>query len=122
MIAPVLARRSFLSGLATLPLIGGGVTLIGKVAAPVPLMDVAAAPFLGDPRERARYAWEAFSAAMRELTTDAHGWRVQGGETVPFGYVAGGSYLRTQRVDYLPDTEPRCPRLIVEQGHDLNIA
>ena len=37
---PTLARRGFLSGLASLPLIGGGVTLIGQpTAAAVPVTD-----------------------------------------------------------------------------------
>ena len=78
----MLERRGLLRGLVSLPLIGGGVTLIGRPAARVPLVDVAAAPLLDDPHQRARYAWEAFSAAMREITADTDGWRVQGGEDV----------------------------------------
>ena len=54
--------------LRTLPLIGGGVTLIGRATAVhVPLQQALAAPDLMGPKERARYAWSAFSAAAREL-------------------------------------------------------
>ena len=78
----MLERRNLLRGLVSLPLIGGGVTLIGRPAARVPLTEVAVAPLLDDPRQRARYAWEAFSAAMRDVTAGADGWRVQGGEDI----------------------------------------
>ena len=75
-------RRSFLRGLVSLPLIGSGVTLIGCPAAAVPLVQAAALPAFDDPRQRASYAWEAFSAAMREVTAGADGWSVQGGDRV----------------------------------------
>lgn len=125
----MLERRTFLRGLATLPLIGGGVTLIGRPAAPVPLADVAVAPILADPRERARYAWEAFSAAMREITAGSHGWvvigaaerkphpGVCGGHSVP-----GGSFLRVGSVHYTTGEDPRCPRLIVERHREIDLA
>ena len=84
----MLERRGFLRGLVSIPLIGGGVTLIGRLSAPVPLTRCAAAPIMTGPYDRARYAWEAFSAAMREITADAHGWNVQGGQnTVSVGYM-----------------------------------
>ena len=75
-------RRSFLRGLVSLPLIGGGVTLIGAPSAPVPLIQAAALPAFDDPRQRARYAWEAFSAAMREVTAGADAWSISGGERI----------------------------------------
>ena len=76
----MMERRNLLRGLVSLPLIGGGVTLIGRPAARVPLADVAVAPLLDNPRQRARYAWRAFSAAMQEVHADAHGWQVSGGQ------------------------------------------
>lgn len=73
-------RRGFLRGLVSLPLIGGGVALIGRPAAPVPIVEAMGAPMLGDPRERARYAWQAFSTAMWEVVpADAHGWLISRG-------------------------------------------
>ncbi len=91
-------RRAFLTGLVSLPLIGGGVTLIGRPAAAVPLVQAAALPSLDDPRQRARYAWEAFSAAMRELTADADGWRVEGVEMPAFGNVRNTVAIRRTEV------------------------
>ena len=58
-------------------------TLIGRPAAAVPLVQVVAAPnLMGDPRQRAQYAWEAFSAAMRDLSAPHPGWFMRGGERV----------------------------------------
>jgi len=112
-------RRSFLRGLVSLPLIGGGVTLIGRPSAPVPLVQAAAMPALGDPAERARYAWEAFSGAMRELTADAHGWRILGaGEVRGHGYVAANSYLKLAAVHYETGVE-HSPSLIVERHEEI---
>ena len=125
MSADHLPRRGFLRGLGlvSLPLIGGGVTLIGKPAATVPLLQAAAAPMLSDPRERARYAWEAFSAAMREITADADGWLVMGaGERKPFGHLPGGSFLTLKSVHYRPGNEPQAPLLIVEKWRDIDLA
>ncbi len=113
-------RRTFLRGLVSLPLIGGGVTLVGIPGAPVPLSQAMAVPALGNPRERARYAWEAFSGAMDELTVNAHGWRITGaGNTRGCGYVEPYSFLRTVAVHYVRDTEPRCPGLIVERNEEI---
>jgi len=115
-------RRHFLRGLVTLPLIGGGVTLIGRPSAPVPLVQAAAMPALGNPAERARYAWEAFSGAMRDLTVSADGWRITGaGDVRGCGYVEPYSFLRTVAVHYERDTEPRCPGLIVERHREIDL-
>lgn len=103
------SRRGFLRGLTTLPLIGGGVTLIGRPAKAVPLFQAVAAPnLLEDPRQRARYAWEAFAAAMRDVTASAHGWHVCGGEQVrAVGYMpAHPAWCRPAAV-YLEPMEPR---------------
>ncbi len=114
-------RRTFLGGLVSLPLIGGGVTLIGQPSAPVPLVQAAALPALGDPRQRARYAWEAFSGAMRELTADAHGWRVLGaGDVRGHGYIEPYTYLNLAAVHYATGTE-RCSSLIVERHREFDL-
>lgn len=97
-------RRGFLRGLVSLPLIGGGVTLIGRAAAqPMPIVEaMAAAPTFASPRERARYAWAAFSSAMRDLTADAHGWVITGaGERKPYRNLEGGAFLNVQVLHYL---------------------
>jgi len=115
-------RRSFLRGLVTLPLIGGGVTLIGQPSAPVPLVQAAAMRTLDDPRQRARYAWQAFSSAMSDLTASADGWRILGAGVVRgCGYVEPGSFLRTVAVHYVRDTEPRCRGLIVERHREIDL-
>jgi len=75
---------------------------------------------LDDPRQRARYAWEAFSAAMRDLTVSDDGWRITGaGDVRGCGYVEPYFFLRTVAVRYERDTEPRCPGLIVERNEEI---
>ncbi|WP_237479249.1 hypothetical protein [Lichenibacterium dinghuense] len=109
-------RRSFLTGLVSLP-------LIGRPAAAVPLIQAAALPTLDDPRQRARYVWEAFSAAMRDLTADAHGWRIRGaGEAHAFRTLAPVSFLNVASIHYevgLPGLRPA--DLIVERHRDLDL-
>ena len=114
-------RRSFLRGLVSLPLIGGGVTLIGRPSAPVPLVQAAAMPALGDPAERARYAWEAFSGAMREITAGADGWCVLGAaeRVTPLPYLPAEAFMRVAAIRYVADSEPRCPGLIVERHEEI---
>ena len=116
-------RRGFLRGLVSLPLIGGGVTLIGRPSAAVPLVQAAALPTLDDPRQRARYAWEAFSGAMREITANAHGWRILGaGEARGFGYVQPHAYCHVAEIIYEPDRNPIRSddrKLIIETHRDL---
>ncbi|MGI3903047.1 MAG: hypothetical protein ACRYGP_30175 [Janthinobacterium lividum] len=99
----MLERRSFLRNLITLPLIGGGVTLIGAPSAPVPLVQAAAMPTLDDPRQRARYAWEAFSAAMRDVTAGADGWSVTGFDRVtpvPHYGLTANTHCRARAIRY----------------------
>ena len=61
----MLERRAFLSSLVSLPLIGGGVTLIGQpTATAVPLSDALLANYEG------WLAWERFRL-HRELYSDA---------------------------------------------------
>lgn len=116
-------RRSFLRGLVSLPLIGGGVTLIGQPSAPVPLVQAAALPTLDDPRQRARYAWEAFAAAMRDLTTDADGWTILGAaeryRDIP--QQRAGSFLRTASIHYAYGAEPRCPSLVFDTHREIEL-
>ena len=102
-------RRSLLRGLVSLPLIGGGVTLIGAPSAPVPLIQAAALPAFDDPRQRARYAWEAFSAAMRDVTADADGWSVIGGERltpIPHYGLAAGGHVTPRAIHYMREPRP----------------
>ena len=103
----MLERRNLLRGLVSLPLIGGGVTLIGRPAARVSLTDVAVAPLLESPQQRARYAWEAFSAAMREVTAGADGWHVQGGQRLrSVGPVAEHAWIDARAINTVALTEP----------------
>ena len=113
-------RRSFLRGLAALPLIGGGVTLIGIPAAPVPLSQAMAAPALGNPRERARYAWEAFSGAMRELTSGADGWCVLGAaeRVTPLPYLPAEAFMRVGAIHYVREHNPRMRHQMVYERHE----
>ena len=118
-------RRAFLQGLVSLPLIGGGVTLIGRPSAAVPLVQAAALPTLDDPRQRALYAWEAFSGAMRELTADAHGWRILGaGDVRGRSYIEPYSYLRVAAVHYETGAERRISpaSLIVERHREFDLS
>jgi len=116
-------RRAFLRGLVSLPLIGGGVTLIGRPAAAVPLLQVAALPTLDDPRQRARYAWEAFSGAMREITAGADGWCVLGAaeRLTPLPYLPAEAFMRVAAIHYVRDSDPRCTGLIVERHEELDL-
>ncbi len=113
-------RRSFLRGLAALPLIGGGVTLIGIPAAPVPLSQAMAAPALGNPRERARYAWEAFSGAMREITAGADGWCVLGAaeRVTPLPYLPAEAFMRVGAIHYVREHNPRMRHQMVYERHE----
>lgn len=96
-------RRGLIRGLVTFPLIGGGVTLIGRAAEPVPLADVAVAPILENPRRRARYAWEAFAAAMSEVTAGSDGWHVHGGRRFrSAGRATAGSWLDVRSLHVVP--------------------
>ncbi len=98
-------RRTFLRGLVSLPLIGGGVTLVGIPGAPVPLSQAMAAPALGNSRERARYAWEAFSGAMREITAGADGWCVLGAaeRVTPLPYLPAEAFMRVGAIHYVTE-------------------
>ncbi len=117
-------RRTFLRGLVSLPLIGGGVTLIGRPAAAVPLVQAAALPTFDDPRQRARYAWEAFSAAMGDLTADADGWRILGGgemtTPLPGAYPGTGRWLRLAAVHYVDERKPGASRpFTVDRSYEI---
>ena len=79
-------------------------------------------PTLGDPRQRARYAWEAFSAAMGDLTTHAHGWRVLGaGDVRPEGRYPGSTFLRVVEV-HLEHLDPSGMDLIVDRHREIDLA
>jgi len=112
-------RRHFLRGLVSLPLIGGGVTLIGRPSAPVPLVQAAAMPALDDPRQRARYAWAAFSGAMRELTSEADGWIVGGAEryrTIPIQ--PAGRFIRLAAIRQAEHHHPQRSKPFYSEHHD----
>ena len=119
-------RRSFLRGLVSLPLIGGGVTLIGAPSAPVPLVQAAAMPTLDDPRQRARYAWEAFSAAMRDLAPGADGWCILGAADrwtpLPGPWPNTGSFLRVGSIHYVyePRKDPARP-FVYEKHREIDL-
>jgi len=117
---PMPDRRSFLRGLTSLPLIGGGVTLIGIPGAPVPLSQAMAAPALGDPRERARYAWEAFSGAMREITAGADGWCVLGAveRLTPLPYLPAEAFMRVAAIHYVREHNPRMRQPMIIERHE----
>ncbi len=114
-------RRQFLRNLVTLPLIGGGVTLIGRPAAAVPLVQAAALPGFDDPRQRARYAWEAFSAAMRDVAAGADGWCILGAADrwtpLPGPHPQTGSFLRLAEVYYVDERRPGASRPFMVERH-----
>lgn len=114
-------RRTFLRGLVSLPLIGGGVTLIGRPAAPVPLIQAAALPAFDDPRQRARYAWEAFSAAMRDVTAGADGWIILGGAErwtpLPGPWPNTGNFVRVAAVNLVDERRPGAERPFMVERH-----
>ena len=116
-------RRSLLRGLVSLPLIGRGLMFIGRPSAPVPLVQAASMPTLDDPRQRARMAWQAFSAAMRDITSDADGWAVLGAaeryRAIP--QIPADSFLRVAFLHYEWGTEPRCPSLVVERRCEIEL-
>ncbi len=98
-------------------------TLIGIPGVPVPLSQAMAAPALGNPRERARYASEAFSGAMRELTAGADGWCVLGAaeRLTPLPYLPAVAFMRVAAIHYVRDSDPRCPGLIVERHREFDL-
>ena len=109
------------------PSLAAGVTLIGAPSASVPLVQAAAMPTLDDPRQRARYAWEAFLAAMRgDLTTDADGWCILGAAErttpLPRPWPNTGSFLRVGAIHYAYEarTDPARP-FIYEKHRDLDL-
>ena len=114
-------RRTVLRGLVTLPLIGGGVTLIGAPSAPVPLVQAAAMPAFDDPCQRARYAWEAFSSAMRDVAAGADGWCIIGAADrwtpLPGPHPNTGSFLRLAAVHYVDERRPGSPRPFMVERH-----
>lgn len=126
-------RRGFLRNLISIPLLSGGVTLIGRPAAPVPIVDAIGAPLLGGPRERARYAWAAFSAAMWEIVpADAHGWLINcGGARRAYEpedavlrarwgpHLKGGTFLHPHSIHYVHEPERLCPWLVVERHREV---
>lgn len=118
-------RRSFLRSLVSLPLIGGGVTLIGAPSAPVPLVQAAAMPTLNDPRQRARYAWEAFSAAMREVSAGADAWCVSGGERmtpIPHYRLTAAGHVAPRSVHYVyEDRGPTRPPAVFERTVEIEL-
>ena len=120
-------RRNFLRGLVSLPLIGGGITLIGAPSAPVPLVQAAAMPMLDDPRQRARYAWEAFTSAMREIAVGADGWCILGAADrwtpLPGPWPNTGSFLRVGAIHYVyePRKDPARP-FVYERTRELDVA
>ena len=119
-------RRTFLRDLVTLPLIGGGVTLIGRPAAAVPLVQAAALPALENPRQRARYAWTAFSAAMRDVAADADGWCILCASdrwtSLPGPHPQTGPFLRVATVHYVDETEPWMSRpFLVERHREVSL-
>ena len=119
-------RRSFLRDLVTLPLVGGGVTLIGAPSAPVPLVQAAALPALADPRQRARYAWAAFASAMREVAAGADGWCVLGAADrwtpLPGVHRRASSFLRVAAVHYVDERRPGADRpFLVERHQEIGL-
>ena len=114
-------RRSFLRNLVTLPLIGGGVTLIGRPAQAVPLVQAAALPSFDDPRQRARYAWEAFSAAMRDVAAGGDGWCMVGAgdrwTPLPGPYSQTGSFVRVVELHYVDERRPGASRPFMVERH-----
>jgi hypothetical protein len=119
-------RRSFLRGLVSLPLIGGGVTLIGQPAAAVPLVQAAALPVLGSPLERLHYAWEAFSSAARDLTAGADGWCILGGgercTPLQAPYPQPSRFLRLGALHYAyePRKDPARP-FVYERHREIDL-
>ena len=118
-------RRTFLQGLVSLPLIGGGVTLIGAPSAPVPLVRAAAMPAFASPAERARYAWEAFSSAMRDVAAGADGWSVMGGERItpiPHYGLAAGGHVAPRAIHYVrePRQDPLRP-FVYERADEVEL-
>lgn len=100
-------------------------TLIGRPAAAVPLVQAVAAPnLLDDPRQRARYAWEAFSSAMREIASPAPGWHVRGGEQMhAVGYMPRSASRFISNAVHIEPMFPDRPgsRGLVDRWEDLDI-
>ncbi|MEK4033710.1 hypothetical protein WOC76_15505 [Methylocystis sp. IM3] len=72
-------------------------------------------PNKDSPEDRARRAWADFSAAMREMTADAKGWRISGaGEVKPFRDRPAMAWLNVHTTHYIADLDPRTPRGIIE--------
>ena len=116
-------RRTFLRGLVSLPLIGGGITLIGAPSAPVPLVQTAALPAFDDPRQRARYAWAGFSAAMTDLTAGTAGWRINGagGYRLPNGEDMAYCHAVEVTFDRRRHGGDRAPGVLIEVHRKLDL-
>lgn len=97
-------------------------------AAPASVETPASAP---DPLERARRAWAEFSAALDELTADAHGWMVMGAghrRARPGVLASDSRWLNVVRIELEPSTEPLHQALatgavdgLVEQHHRVRL-
>jgi len=77
-------------------------------------------PALGDPAERARYAWEAFSGAMREITAGADGWCIMGAaeRLTPLPHLPAEAFVRVAAIRYVREHDPRRPHPFVYERHE----
>jgi hypothetical protein len=74
------------------------------------------------PEERARRAWSEFSAAMREISVGADGWKILGaGDVKPLHELQAASWLSLALVHYENANDPRCPKLIIERHTELTL-
>lgn len=95
------------------------------------MVQAAALPTLGDPCQRARYTWEAFSAGMDDVTAGTSGWRIRGaGRIAPCGYYEGIEFLNLAEVHFRRDRDPRFrrlddrpgdPELIIERHREISL-
>ncbi len=91
--------------------------LIAAAPAAALAVSTASAHSSASAEERARRAWQQFSAAMRELTTEADGWVIVGaGERR-----GSGAWLNLSRIDYEHDSNPCLPSLVVERHRKIKL-
>lgn len=107
----ILTRRTLLGGIASVPALAGATAALA----------VEQSTTAESPLDRARRHWAAFSAAMDELSSDAHGWCLIGaGNRKPYEHLLGGKWSHARLIEYEHD-DSLCAGHVVERHREVTL-